>query len=824
VKPRYLRAAVVTLTALIVLAGAITYAALSAYLYLAPSLPDVASLRDVQLQVPLRVYSRDGRLIAQIGEYRRIPVAYEQVPEQLVQAVLAAEDDRFFAHHGVDYAGLARAVPNYLVYGKSSRAGGGGTITMQLARNIFLTPEFSPRRKLSEIFLSFRIESSFTKREILTLYLNKIFLGQRAYGVAAAAEVYFGKTLEALSLAEIATVAGLPQAPSRDNPVTSPERAKARRAYVLRRMNETGVIDDEQLQAAANEPMTAELHGPAAEIEAPYVAEMARADALARYGESIYTAGYKVITTVDSRMQRAANGALRVGLIEYDRRHGYRGPLAHAEIRRGQSMTELAALLEAHPAINALEPAVVVEVGERNARVVLRNASAAAIEWIGLAWARRVLENGMGPEPKTAGDVLTAGDIVYVVRTGNTVQLAQPPVAQGALVAVDPRNGAIAALNGGFDFFVSKYNRASQARRQPGSAFKPFIYSAALERGFTPASVVLDAPVVFEDDATEDVWRPENSTQQFYGPTRLREALVRSRNLVSVRVMRTMGTEFTMDYLSRFGFNRANLPADLTLALGSLQLTPAELAARFASFANGGYRVEPYLIERIENSAGATLYQAKPLMVCRECAATAPAGDDQPRLQQVAFTSAPDDEQAPRWSGKDLIPADQVAPRAIDEHNAYLITDMMRDVIRRGTARRALVLERDDLAGKTGTTNDHHDAWFCGFNANLVASVWVGFDEEASLGAGEEGGRTAVPIWTQFMREALRGTPSARVPAPDGMVTVKISPLTGLLADADDPNAVFETFLPDHLPQATDPLDRDSTGRKVDEDKDEPLF
>lgn len=820
-KQRYLRAAFVVAVTTLFTAAVVFYSALSAYVYLAPGLPDVEALRDVKLQVPLRVYSRDNRLIAQIGEYRRIPVAYQDIPEQVVLAFLAAEDDRFFRHHGVDYPGLVRATLINLLSGQRSQ--GGGTITMQLARNIFLTPDRTWRRKLSEIFLSFRIESSFSKQEILTLYLNKIFLGQRAYGVAAAAEVYFGKPLDTLTLAETATIAGLPQAPSRDNPVASVERAKVRRAYVLRRMRETDVIEAGQFDEAVAAPLTAELHGPAAEIEAPYVAEMARADAFARFGESIYTAGYRVITTIDSRLQHAANGALRVGLIEYDRRHGYRGPLARAEIRRGQTANEIASLLEAHPSINALQPAVVVEVAERGARVVLADATSAQLDWLGLAWARQALDSGLGPEPKNAGEIVKPGDIVYVIRTGNSVQLAQPPAAQGALVAVDPRDGAIAALNGGFDFFVSKFNRASQARRQPGSAFKPFIYSAALERGFTPASVVLDAPVVFEDDATEDVWRPENSTQQFYGPTRLREALVRSRNLVSVRVMRAMGIAYTVDYLTQFGFAREGLPGDLTLALGSLQLSPAELAAGFATFANGGFRVKPYYIERIEDATGAMLFESRPLIVCRECAPSVPPSAPAAEIQQVSFGASGASDTAPRASGRMYLAPEQVAPRAISEHNAYLLADMMREVITRGTARRAQALERPDVAGKTGTTNDHHDAWFCGFNANLVASVWVGFDEEASLGAGEEGGRTAVPIWTHFMREALRNTPQAPIPTPEGLVTVKISPQTGLLASADDPGGVFETFMPEHMPEAADPF-APGTTRDPDAEKDEPLF
>lgn len=825
-KHRYLRLGFSAVAGSLLLLAFVGYAALSAYVYLMPALPDVATLRDVRLQVPLRVYSRDGRLISQIGEYRRIPVSYEEIPPTLVQAILAAEDDRFFDHHGVDYAGLTRAVANYMIYGMHSQAGGGGTITMQLARNIFFTPERSWRRKLSEIFVAFRIESSFSKQEILTLYLNKIFLGQRAYGVAAAAEVYFGKRLDELSLADTATIAGLPQLPSRDNPITSPERAKARRAYVLRRMHETGVIDSDQFQTAVEAPITSQLHGPATETEAPYIAEMARADAFARFGEAIYTAGYKVITTVDSRLQRAANGALRLGLIEYDRRHGYRGPLGQAEIPEQSSTNELAALLDPYPSINVLEPALVSEVAERSATVLLKSGNNAQIDWTGMQWARRVVDGGMAGAPQTAADIMARGDIVYVIRTStNAVQLAQAPVAQSALVAVDPRDGAIVALNGGFDFFVSKYNRAVQAKRQPGSSFKPFIYSAALEHGFTPASIVMDAPVVFDDDSSEDTWRPENSTGEFYGPTRLREALVRSRNLVSVRLMRAMGIPFTMDYLTtHFGFQREMLPADLTLALGSLQLSPADLAGEFSTFANGGFRVQPYYIERIEDASGRVVYQAQPKIACPDCEITA----DELSMQLAANTQADagarsflDAADAVR-GGRGSIPEDQLAPRGISAQNAWLLTDMMSDVIKRGTARRAAELNRSDIAGKTGTTNDHHDAWFCGFNSALVASVWVGFDQEASLGAGEEGGRTAVPIWTYFMRDALRGLPQSRMRQPPGLVTVKVSPQTGRLASADDSSAIFETFMEGHLPEAADPFARGRTPK--DAGADEPLF
>jgi penicillin-binding protein 1A len=821
VKQRYLKSAFFILLVLTLLAGVIGYTALCTYVYLAPGLPDVDTLRDVRLQVPLRVYSRDGRLIAQIGEYRRIPVSYEDVPQRLQAAFLAAEDDRFFSHHGVDYAGLMRATMINLVSGQPSQ--GGGTITMQLARNMFLTPERRFDRKLKEIFLSFRIESEFSKQEILTLYLNKIFLGQRAYGAAAAAEVYFGKTLDELTLAETATIAGLPRAPSIDNPVANLERAKGRRSYVLRRMLQTGQIDATELETALSEPMTSRLHGPRVEVEAPYVGEMARSDAVTQFGEKVYTEGYKVVTTIDSRLQQAANGALRVGLMEYDRRHGYRGPLAHVPVEPGQEPAELLVALEQQPSINVLEPALVTEVAERAAQVLLRDGSSTTLDWIGLSWARRAINDTVGPEPKTAADVVKAGDVVYVIRTGETAQLAQPPAAQGALVAVDPEDGAISALNGGFDFFVSKFNRAIQARRQPGSAFKPFVYSAALENGFTPASVVLDAPVVFDDDATEDTWRPENATGQFYGPTRLREALVRSRNLVSVRLMRAMGTAYTVDYLTRFGFERADLPDDLTLALGSLQLTPADLAAGFATFANGGFRVQPYYLERIEDAMGNTVFQSRARMVCADCELLG-AGGRLPELRGGGDLDATIAALDAVRGGRGYLPEDRVATRAITQQNAYLLADMMRDVIRRGTARRAQVLNRDDLAGKTGTSNDHHDAWFCGFNTRLVAAAWVGFDQEASLGPGEEGGRTAVPIWVHFMREALRGTSEAPVPAPEGLVTVKISPSTGLLASADDPGAVFETFIEGHLPESGDPFSGTDGSHDRSSDTDEPLF
>jgi penicillin-binding protein 1A len=811
VNQRYFRWAY-DLAALAILGAAlICFSFLCVFTYLEASLPSIDSLVHPKLPVPLRIYTRDGRLIEQYGDERRLPVAYDQIPERLRDAFLAAEDDRFFRHHGIDYPGLARALIVNILSGRPDQ--GAGTITMQTARVFLLSSEKKLRRKFLEIFLAYRIESEFTKQEILTLYLNKIFLGQRAYGVAAAAEVYFGKRLDELNLAEVATIAGLPQAPSEDNPVTSPEKAKMRRGYVLRRLRELRKITPPEEQEARQVPMQSQLHGPASDVEAPYLGEMVRNALVQRYGERVYSEGFRVITTLDSSLQSAANLALRVGLIEYDRRHGYRGVSGHEQTLPAtpQAMDQV---LDGYPTIGGLLPAMVTTVREQSAEVSAKGGRKASIPWSGISWARPAAPDGtVGPEPKRAGDVLHAGDVVYVLMTGNLVELAQVPDAQSALVALDSRNGAVAALTGGFDFFNSKFNRAVQARRQPGSAFKPFIYSAALENGFTPASVILDAPVVMEDTSMENTWRPQNVTGKFYGPTRLREALVRSRNLVSVRLMRAMGTKFTMDYVTRFGFDRDQLPENLTLALGSLQVSPLQLASGFAVFANGGYRIKPYFIESIEDGEGKVLFNASPVVVCAECTDAKP--DNSPGF----------DDQSPggRLAG---VPAANRAPLVISPENSWLVSDMMSDVIRRGTARRALVLDRSDIAGKTGTTNDHHDAWFGGFAGSLVATVWVGFDDERSLGAGEEGGRTAVPTWTYFMMQAMRGVPEQKRAVPNGLVSVRISPVTGELASSDDPNAIFETFIEGHLPQASEAGQDNSNPRPSDKDEkdDEPLF
>ncbi|HEV7986003.1 MAG TPA: transglycosylase domain-containing protein, partial [Steroidobacteraceae bacterium] len=588
------------------------YALICSYLYVVPSLPPIDAMGTLNLPVPMRVYSRSGELIAQIGEKRRALVAYQEIPEVVRNAFISAEDQRFYTHHGFDYSGMLRAVWVDLTSGHYSQ--GASTITMQAARNMFLTLDKSIKRKLQEIFVAYRMEHEFNKEQILQTYLNVIFLGQRSYGVAAAAETYFGKRLDQLSLAEAATLAGLPQAPSNYNPVTNPKAAQSRRRYVLQQMQKLKYIDTAEAQAASQETVAAHDFGILSDVEAPYVAEMARADLVNRFGEEAVNEGYRVYTTIDGRLQTAADRAVRIGLIQYDRRHGYRGPLKQVDIGSRTAGAQFEVLLAGIAGIGDLAPAVVVSVAPQSARVYIRGFGFAQIDWDGLSWARRRLsETRTGVPPKHADEVLQRGDVVYVVanRTG-LAQLAQLPEAQSALVAMDPNDGAIVALVGGFDYFDNKFNRATQARRQPGSGFKPFLYSAALESGFTPSTIVMDAPIVYDDSGQERTWRPENVEKGFEGPMRLREALVYSRNLVTIRVVRQLGVDAAIDYASKFGFNPQEMPKDMTIALGSLQATPLQMVTGYAVFANGGYRVDPYFIGRIENAAGQTVFQSNP--------------------------------------------------------------------------------------------------------------------------------------------------------------------------------------------------------------------
>jgi penicillin-binding protein 1A len=799
-------------TALIGLALAV----IGAYYYVAPSLPDPESLREVQLQVPMRVYSRDGLLMAEFGEQRRVPLALEEVPLRLRLAFLAAEDDRFFEHPGVDWQGLARATAAVALTGEPAQ--GGGTITMQVARNFFLSREKTISRKVREIFLAIRIERSLSKEEILELYLNKIFLGQRAYGVGAAAEVYFGKTVRQLTLGEIAVIAGIGRLPSVENPVTNPERARQRRAYVLRRMLETGVIDAAEMESALAEPIISRVHGTQVKLSAPWVAEMARQEMLERFGPEAYTLGYVVVTTIDSRLQPLAQAAVRSGLRRYDERHGYRGPLARIE----EVPTEpdaLAALLDGYPEPADLRAGLVLAVDEEGAEVLVRGAGTVRVAFAGMSWARPFIDDDQrGPAPESPADVLARGEIVLLRQEGDTWALSQAPEAQGAVVALDPHDGAVVALSGGLDFELSKFNRATQARRQPGSAFKPFIYSAGLERGLTAATIILDAPVVYDDPGLEDTWRPQNYTGRFYGPMRLREALVLSRNLVSIRLLEQVGINFTVDHASRFGFPPEAMPRNLTLALGSGTVTPLQLAAGYAAFANGGFRIEPYFIDRIYGPDQELLHVAQPAWACPACELDQPPGGEE--ASTGAGTPPPGTGAA---SNDVLAPVEHAQPpRAVEARNAWIIGSMLEDVVRRGTGTAARAIGRSDLAGKTGTTNDGRDTWFAGYNADLVATAWIGFDQERSLGRGETGGSTALPMWVDFMGPALEGSPPSQLEQPPGLMSVRISAQTGRLARAGEAGAMFEIFRVGNAPAAPDPGEERFPAESRRDD--EPLF
>ena len=758
------------------------------YWYLAPKLPPIDSLKDVQLQEPLRVYTRDGRLMAEFGEKRRTPLEFEQIPELMVKAVIAAEDERFYQHPGVDWQGLTRAAVYLIRTGE--KGPGGSTITMQVARNFFLGREKTYVRKINEILLALKIETELTKDDILELYFNKIFLGHRAYGVEAAALVYYGARLDELSIAQIAMIAGLPKAPSRFNPIVNPDRARSRRNYVLGRMRELDAISEEDYQVAVATPVTARLHGLSVEVEAPYVAEMVRVYVEDLLGEDAYTAGFRVTTTIDSRLQEAANQALRKNLLAYDERHGFRAPEFHVDLDDPDA--SLDAVLADIPTTAGLLPAVVVAVEDKMVTAYAKIFGEIQIPWEGLEWARAYVdENRLGAKLETAHDVVERGDVVRVQLQEDGWRMVQVPVVEGALVALDPEDGAIRSLTGGFDFYKSKFNRAAQAQRQPGSSFKPFIYSAAIEHGFTAASIINDAPVVFDDPGLEAVWRPENYSGKFFGPTRLRVALFKSRNLVSIRLLRAVGIATAVEYLQRFGFDAERIPQDLSLALGSGGVTPLEMATGYAVLANGGFRVTPYFVDRIEASDGSLWYQADPLRVCRDCE------DD----ESMALDSASDPGLDDVVLADDGAGESGHALRVLSPQNAWIMNSLMRDVIKRGTGRRALRLKRSDLAGKTGTTNDQQDAWFSGFNPKLVTITWVGFDQLGPLGRRETGAGAALPMWIDFMRVALDGVPQEILAQPDGLVTVRIDSESGMLASASQPGAVFETFRSQNVPR-----------------------
>lgn len=784
-------------------------------LYLNPRLPEIETLKNIQLQIPLRIYSADNKLLAEFGEKRRQPISYEDVPPLFIKAILAAEDDRFEKHHGVDITSLLRAAVQLISTGHIQS--GGSTITMQVAKNYFLTRERTFSRKFNEILLALQIEQELSKKEIMELYVNKIYLGNRAYGIQAASRVYYGKDIDQLSLEQLAMIAGLPKAPSSYNPLANPERALTRRNWILQRMLKLRYIDQPTYEAASSQPVSALHHALKPEVNAAYIAEMVRSELLKNYStEQIYTSGLKVYTTVQSNLQLSANQAVQQGILAYDQRHGYRGPDSHSSIDTPQQMTAALEALKRRKSVGPLQPALVNAVQEQSLIATLQSGEQTEISWEGISWARRFINvNAMGRKPEKASEIVQPGDQVYLLENiaedGNsTWSLSQIPDVQSAFVSLNPENGALLALVGGFNYHSNKYNRAIQAARQPGSNFKPFVYTAALENGYTAASIINDAPVVFDDDQLENAWRPENYSGKFFGPTRLRTALYKSRNLVSIRLLRAMGIPTAINYVERFGFSKRKLPRDLSLALGSATFTPLEIATGYASFANGGYKVSPFLINRIEDNQGRLLYLHTPETVCLSCTEEALAEVETEEASDNKAIPPSSEQAAPKEKATlteimlpDLPKRTLTAQQIIEPRAVYIMDSILRDVVQRGTARRARALGRNDLAGKTGTTNDQKDAWFSGYQKNIVATAWVGFDQPQTMGRREAGGFAALPIWIDFMRDALQGVPESRQPQPEGLVTVRIDPATGLRAAPGTDNAIFEIFRAENAPKET---------------------
>ncbi len=751
-----------------------------AFLYLSPNLPSIESLRSIELQIPLRVYSNDAKLIAEFGEMRRSPILFNDIPKDFIHALLAAEDDNFANHYGVDPGSLVRAAAQILQTGRIQT--GGSTITMQVAKNYFLSSERSFSRKANEILLALQIERELTKDEILELYINKIYLGNRAYGIEAASQVYYGKSISDISLAEMAMIAGLPKAPSRFNPIANPERSMERRNWILGRMVKLGRISEEAYQEALAEPLTARLHFTAPDLNAPYIAEMARAEMVGRFGGQAYTDGYSVTTTVPSDLQIEANQAVRNGLIAYDQRHGYRKPEQSA---LAESLWP-ATLAKARNIAQFL-PAIVTQIHTDGISVMLSDGTQESVLWQSMRWARPFINSrSMGPRPRKPADIVQIGDLIRVTRQDDgSLNFSQIPKAQAALVSLDPNNGAIRALIGGLSFEQSNYNRATQAKRQPGSSFKPFVYSAALDAGYTAATIVNDAPLEVFEPGMKEVWRPKNSNNTFLGPIRVREGLYRSRNIVSIRILQDIGMQYAHDYISKFGFDPKDLPRNLSLVLGTATLTPLEVTTGWTTFANGGYKIEPFLIERIENRDGETIFLANPARTPADLSTA-----DTTSAEQLLAGSEPEPQLE--------------AERIIDERTAYVMTSMLQDVIKRGTARRALSLKRSDLAGKTGTTNESKDSWFAGYNADFVTTVWAGFDQPESLGRNEYGGTIALPIWIDYMAYALKDKPNHTQKEPAGMITLRIDPVSGRIARPGTADAYWEIFKSEDTPPSMD--------------------
>ena len=722
-----------------------------AAIIVSPSLPDLSVLTDYQPKVPLRIFSLEGQLIGEFGEERRAVVKIDAVPKSMRDAILAAEDDRFYQHGGVDYLGVMRAAFSNFVSGGARQ--GASTITMQVARNFFLSKEKTLTRKFTEVLLAFKIEHSLSKDQILELYLNQIYLGQRAYGFAAASQIYFGKPLEQISLAEMAMLAGLPKAPSSFNPVVNPKRAKLRQQYVLRRMRELNFISDEQWQSADKQVLAVKKHVNEYSVKADHFSEMVRQVMFDRFKEEAYTSGYSVYTTLSVAHQDAAHAAVRKGLVEYDRRRGYRGAESYAELGPSPNEEDFEDALQDESESDDIYPALVLDVSARAVKVYRKGGETFEISGDGLKFAQKMIG-----EKAPANQKLRRGALIRVQKDEKGQWLiSQMPQAEAALVSMDPADGAVRALVGGFDFSRNKYNHVTQAMRQPGSSFKPFIYSAALEKGYTPATIINDSPLTFDASQTgSEPWEPKNFDGKFEGPMRLRTALVKSKNLVSVRILQSITPQYAQDYITRFGFEAKNHPPYLTMALGAGNVTPMQMVGGYAVFANGGFRVTPYFISRIEDAKGNVVAQARP---------------DR---------------------------AGEGAERAIDGRNAFIMTSLLQDVVRSGTATRAMQLGRTDLGGKTGTTNDFVDAWFCGFGTGLVAVSWIGFDNPHTLGHNETGGQAALPMWITYMGRAMKGVEELPKSVPEGVVQVRINPESGL-READGrgiPEYFYQEFLP----------------------------
>ncbi|MEZ9396311.1 penicillin-binding protein 1A [Vibrio splendidus] len=797
------------------------------YYYVKPELPDVATLRDVKLQTPMQVFSQDGKLISQFGEKRRNPVTYDEIPRHLVEALIATEDSRFYEHPGIDPIGITRAALVVAMSGSAKQ--GASTITQQLARNFFLSNEKKIMRKIKEIFIAIHIEQLLSKEEIMELYVNKIFLGHRSYGFGAAARVYFGKDLPELTLSEIATLAGMPKAPSTMNPIYSIERATHRRNVVLRRMLDEKYITQSEYDEARSETLISKYHGAEIELSAPYVAEVARAWMVERYGEAAYTSGMKVYTTVDSKLQKAANQAAIKNLLGYDERHGYRGAekVLWQTAQSAWDQEQIVKHLKSQPTYGDLVPAVVTAVDSKSAQVWVKNQGEGTIEWQGMNWARKFLtDNRQGPAPSQAKEILAVGEQVWVRHeaiTGDEVseepteesaeaksetpvewRLSQVPNANTAFVAMNPNNGAVLSMVGGFNFVHNKFNRATQSIRQVGSGIKPFIYSAAIDKGLTLASLINDAPINQWDKSQGTAWRPKNSPPTYVGPTRLRIGLAQSKNVMAVRVLREVGLDDTRNYLTRFGFDIDEVPRSETIALGAGSLTPMKVAQGYSVFANGGYYVEPFYISRIETPFGETEFEATPKVVCKD------------NCEHKVAT----DPMADEFAEQDVDAKVQYAPQVISEQNAFLVREMMYSNIWgggdwsagtgwNGTGWRAQPLKRRDIGGKTGTTNDSKDTWYNGYGPGMVATVWVGFDNhnrnlgrtkansnlgKSQITGAEAGAKTAEPAWVDFMGTALAGVPAQRKELPENIIRVRIDRETGLLTNKFDSSSMFEYF------------------------------